>query len=103
MAITPQDTPSSPEHFAQVATSQMDIQAPLSDGEIGAAFDQANADGGNGVLYPMSERIMQAKQLLQSPAGFGSAGFDVDAGASAGWPTDVEPTDDPNNGGYGGA
>jgi hypothetical protein len=103
MAITEPDTPSSPSNFAQVATSQTNIQAPLADGEIGAAFDQANADGGNGVLYPMSERIMQAKTLLQSPQGFGSDGFDVDAGATAGWPNDVEPNAEPDNGGYGGA
>jgi hypothetical protein len=94
--ITPRDTPSSPENFAQVTPhgqgpAPYDLQAPMSDGEIGAAFNQANADGGNGVLYPMSERIRQAKTLLASPQGFGSEGFDIDAGATAGWPNDVEP------------
>jgi hypothetical protein len=103
MAITEPDTPSSPSNYAQVQVSQTDIQAPMSDGEITSAFDQANADGGNGVLYPMSERIHQAETLIQSPQGFGLDGFSIDAGASAGWPTDVAPTDDPDNGGYGGA
>ena len=91
MAITPQDSPSSPENYAQVATSQMNIQAPLSDGEIGAAFDAANAVGGAGALYPQGPRQAQTETLLQSPQGFGSGGYDIDAGTTAGWPNDVEP------------
>jgi hypothetical protein len=62
---------------------------PLPD--VQAAFDQAITDGGSGVLYPMSPRIAEAKTLLESPQGFGAGGFDIDSGASAGWPTGVEP------------
>ena len=89
--ITPQDTPSSPENFAQVATSQMNIQAPLSEGEIGAAFDASLAVGGSGVLYPQGPRQAQTQQLLESPQGFASGGYDIDAGSAFGWPNDVEP------------
>jgi hypothetical protein len=98
--ITPADSPSSPAGFASVTPhgrgpAPYDIQAPLADGEIGAAFSMANDLGGSGVLYPMSERITQAKTLLESPQGFGTGGFDVDAGwhggGGDGWPNDVEP------------
>jgi hypothetical protein len=96
MAMTPSDTPSSPSGFASVTPhgrgpAAYDLQAPLPVAEVSAAFDQANADGGNGVLYPMSERIHQAQTLIQSPQGFGLNGFSIDAGTTAGWPNDVEP------------
>ena len=89
--ITPSDTPSSPSNYDQVAVQGMDIQAPLQDGEITAAFNTANDLGGSGVLYPMSERISQAKTLLESPQGFATGGFDIDAGWHGDWPADVEP------------
>ncbi len=89
--ITPSDTPSSPSNYAGVAVQGADIQAPLSDGEITTAFNTANDLGGAGFLYPMSERISQARTLLESPQGFGSDGFDVDGGWHGGWPSDVEP------------
>ena len=98
--ITPAAAPSSPSGFASVTPhgrgpAAYDIQAPLADGEITAAFNEANSLGGAGVLYPMSERIGQAKELLESPQGFGSGGFDVDGGWHGGgggsWPNDVEP------------
>ena len=91
MAITPPDSPSSPENFAQVATSQMNIQAPMSDGEVTAAFDASLAVGGSGVLYPQGPRQAQTQQLLESPQGFASGGYDIDAGSAFGWPNDVEP------------
>jgi hypothetical protein len=96
MAITPPDSPSSPENFASVAPhgqgpAPYDLQAPMSDGEIGAAFDAANAVGGAGALYPQGPRQAQTEVLLQSPQGFGSGGYDIDAGTTAGWPNDVEP------------
>jgi len=96
MAITPRDTPSSPGNYASVAPhgqgpAPYDIQAPLSDGEISTAFDSANAMGGAGALYPQGPRQAQAQQLLESPQGFGSGGYDIDAGTTAGWPADVEP------------
>ena len=61
MAITPPDTPSSPDNFAQVTPhgqgpAPYDIQAPLSVGEITAAFDASLAVGGSGVLYPQGQR-----------------------------------------------
>ena len=95
--ITPSDSPSSPSNYAAVPVQGMDIQAPLMDGEITAAFDESVAVGGSGVLYPMGPRIAQARELLESPQGFGLGGFDVDAGfhggqgGDAGWPNDVEP------------
>jgi len=91
MGITPRDTPSSPGNFAQVATSQMDIQAPLSEGEVSAAYDASIAVGGSGVLFPQGPRQAQTQRLLESPAGFASGGYDIDAGTTAGWPNDVEP------------
>lgn len=95
-SVTPQASPSSPENFAMVTPhgrgpAPYDIQAPLSDGEIGAAFGAANAMGGSGVLYPMGPRQAQAARLLESPQGFASGGYDIDAGTTAGWPNDVEP------------
>jgi hypothetical protein len=106
--MTEPDSPSNPGAFAAVTPhgrgpAAYDLQAPMADAAVGSAFDAANAAGGNGVLFPMSERIHQAQTLIQSPQGFGLNGYSIDAGASAGWPTDVAPTDDPNNGGYGGA
>lgn len=94
--ITPSDSPSSPEHFAEVTPhgrgpAPYDIQAALPQAEVTAAFDRAVAEGGAGVLYPVSPRIAQARQLLESPQGFGLGGFDVDAGASEGWPNNIEP------------
>jgi hypothetical protein len=96
MAITEPDTPSSPGNFAMVTPhgrgpAAYDIQAPLPDGEISAAFDAANAVGGSGVLYPQGPRQAQTETLIQSPQGFGSGGYDIDAGTTAGWPNDVEP------------
>jgi hypothetical protein len=88
--ITPSDSPSSPSNYAGVAASQVNIQAPLDDG-IGPAFDSANAEGGSGVLYPMSPRIADARTLLESPAGFGADGFDITGGFHGDWPANVEP------------
>jgi len=101
--VTPRDTPSSPANYASVTPhgqgpAPYSIQAPLSDGEITGAFNDANATGGAGVLYPMSPRIADAKTLLESPQGFGSAGFDIfggyHQGGGDGWPADVEPVHD---------
>ena len=89
--VTPAGGPSSPSNYAGVAVQGMNIQAPSPEAEVAAAFATANDLGGAGVLYPMSERIQQAKTLLESPQGFGSDGFDIDAGWHGGWPSDVEP------------
>jgi hypothetical protein len=94
--ITPSDSPSAPEQYSQVAVQPVNIQAPLADAEITAAFNEAIALGGSGVLYPMSERISQAKAMLESPQGFGSGGFSVTGGFHGGdgpdgWPANPEP------------
>ena len=89
--VTPAGGPSSPSNYAGVAVQGMDIQAPSPVGAVTAAFDESIALGGSGVLYPMSERITQAKTLLESPQGFGLGGFNIESGAAAGWPTDMEP------------
>ena len=96
MAITPSDTPSDPAAYAMVTPhgrgpAPYDIQAPMSDGEIGAAFNASIAMGGSGVLYPQGPRQAQTQRLLESPQGFASNGYDIDAGTTAGWPADVEP------------
>ena len=56
-----------------------------------AAFDASLAVGGSGVLYPQGPRQAQTQQLLESPQGFASGGYDIDAGSAFGWPNDVEP------------
>lgn len=105
MGMTPSDTPSSPERYAQVAPdgrgpAGYDIQAPM-DGTIQGAFDSANRDAGAGVLYPKSERQAATERLLESPPGYDD--FTILGGTTAGWPADVMPPDHVNNGGYGGA
>jgi hypothetical protein len=99
-SITPADSPSSPGNYAGVTPhgrgpAPYDIQAPSPADEVTAAFNESIALGGAGVLYPMSERIAQARTLLESPQGFGAGGFDVDGGWHGGgggsWPNDVEP------------
>ena len=101
--ITPPDSPSSPSNYASVTPhgrgpAPYDIQAPLMDGEISAAFDGANAVAAAGVLYPQGPRQAEAQTLLESPQGFGSGGYDINAGYHAGggdgWPNDVEPVHD---------
>jgi len=98
--ITPSDSASSPEGYASVTPhgqgpAPYDIQAALPSDEVSAAFSESVALGGSGVLYPMSERISQARQLLESPQGFGLDGFDVDGGWHGGgggsWPNNPEP------------
>lgn len=96
MAITPSDTPSSPSDYAAVTPhgqgpAPYDIQAPMSDGEISAAFDATNREMGAGVIFPAGPRQAQAQTLLESAQGFASGGYDIDAGTTAGWPADVEP------------
>ena len=99
--ITPAGGPSSPANYAGVTPhgrgpAPYDIQAALPSDEVAAAFSEANALGGTGVLYPMSERIAQAREMLESPQGFGLDGFDVvggwhGGGGDNGWPNNPEP------------
>ena len=94
MAMTPADTPSSPSNYASVAPdgrgpAGYDIQAPLMDGEITAAFDATNREMGAGFLYPQGPRQAAAERLLESPQGYGD--FTILSGTTAGWPADVTP------------
>lgn len=93
--ITPPDSASSPGNYAQVPVQPMDIQAPMSTDEITASFDAANAVEGTGVIYPAGPRQMEARQLMDSPQGYGSAGFNIDAGyhgdGGESWPADMKP------------
>ena len=97
--ITPADSPSDPSGYAAVAVQPMNIQAPLMDGEITAAFNSANAVGGAGFLYPQGPRQAEAAALLDSPQG--SPAMDVTAGYAGGgggsWPANPEPPEDPYN------
>jgi hypothetical protein len=106
MGMTPADTPSSPSGYAEVTPhgqgpAAYDIQAPMMDGEITAAFDATNREMGAGFLYPQGPRQAEAERLLDSPQGY--ADFTILAGTTAGWPADVTPPGTVDNGGYGGA
>jgi hypothetical protein len=96
--ITPSDSPSSPPNYAGVPVQQMNIQAPLSEGEISAAFDKSIAEGGAGVLYPISPRVADTRAMMESPQGYGAGGIDIlggyHSGGGDGWPNDVEPVHD---------
>jgi len=85
----PPATPEGRRSYPRGAVSSFAMEAPLPD--VQAAFDAAVADGGAGFLYPESPRIAEARTLLESPQGFGLGGFNIESGASAGWPTDMEP------------
>jgi hypothetical protein len=103
--VTPRDTPSSPGNFAMVTPhgvgpAPYDLQAPLPEREVTAAFDRSLAEGGAGVLYPLSPRIAEAKAMMESPQGYGGGGINViggyHAGGGDGWPVDVAfPHDGP--------
>ncbi len=89
--ITPSDSPSAPEQYAAVPVQPADIQVGNDEAAITSAFDAANRDAGQGVLYPASERQAQAKALIESDSGFAVGGYDIDAGTNCGWPNNVEP------------
>jgi hypothetical protein len=92
--ITPSDSPSSPSDYAGVTphgrgTAPYDIQAPQQD--LSAAAEAAGRLAGAGIVYPQGPRQSATETLMQSPQGFAVAGYDIDAGFSAGWPNNVEP------------
>lgn len=87
--ITPSDSASAPAEYAAVPVQDTNIQAPQ--GDLSGAFMAANDLAGAGVLYPQGPRQAQTEALLQSPPGFASDGYDIDAGFAAGWDTNVEP------------
>ena len=98
MAMTPADTPSSPSDFANVTPhgrgpAPYDIQAPLMDGEITAAFNTANSETGAGFLYPQGPRQAAAGQFMDSPQGYGVVDVTSEAfgGPGEDWPGDVRP------------
>jgi hypothetical protein len=88
--ITPADSPSSPEQFNAVPVSSFNIQAEQQN--LAAAVEAAGRLAGAGVVYPQGPRQAETVTMLQSPQGFGSNGYDIDAGYSGTWPADVEPT-----------
>ena len=87
--ITPSDSPSAPALYDAVPVQDMNIQAPQVD--LTGVFNAANAAAGAGVLYPMSERQMETRTLLESPQGFASEGYDITGGYAGTWGTDKEP------------
>ena len=93
--ITPSDSASSPGNYAGVPVQPMNIAAPLSTDEISVALDAANAVEGTGFLEPMGPRQGEARQLMDSPQGFGVPGFSIDAGyhgdGGESWPADIKP------------
>src|SRR6266852_2940940 len=94
--MTPSDTPSSPEGYAEVTPhgrgpAPYNIQAGNDEAAVSAAFSAANADAGAGVLYPRSERQRETEALITSAPGFALDGYDIDAGTNCGWPNNVEP------------
>lgn len=88
--ITPSDSPSSPEMYNAVPVSQVNIQAPQQD--LTAVVEAAGRLSGAGIVYPQGPRQAETGTMLQSPQGFGSQGYDIDAGYSGTWSGDVEPT-----------
>ncbi len=86
--MIPPPTPEARLAFPQVPVQEFE-SVPLPD--VQGPFDKSVAAGGAGVLYPMSDRISEAETLLSSPQGFGGAGVNIEGGASAGWPTGMEP------------
>ena len=96
--ITPSDSPSSPEGYAEVTPhgqgpAPYDIQAPLMDGEITAAVNAAGAVAGAGVVYPAGPRQRETEMLVSSPPGFGDFGITAGFAGSHGetWPGDPMP------------
>jgi len=85
--ITPSDSPSSPGDYAAVAVQPMNIQAPLMDGEISSAA--------GGATSAASARQAEARTLLESPQGFATGGYDIDAGyhgdGGESWPANIKP------------
>jgi hypothetical protein len=92
--ITPADSNSAPAQYDAVPVQSMDIQAPQAD--LSGAVAAAGALAGAGVVYPQGPRQAATEALMQSPQGFASEGYDIDAGYSGGgggdWPNDIEPT-----------
>jgi hypothetical protein len=75
---------------------------PLPD--LAAAVESAGRAMGAGVVYPVSARQDEARQILESPQGAGLDGQNVLSGdGSLGFPVDMTPPDAFWNGGYGGA
>jgi hypothetical protein len=92
--ITPSDSASSPEDYAAVTPhgrgpAPYEIQAPQMGGEIAAAYGDAGAASGAGIVYPRSPRQDATEQLIMSPPGY--ADFDILSGSASGWPADVSP------------
>jgi hypothetical protein len=108
--VTPADSPSSPSGYAGVTphgqgTAPYDIQAPM--GDLSAAVAASGALMGADIIYGHGPRQAETEALLTSPPGYGEfnilQGFSGQGDSSHGWPNDVRPAAEPDNGGYGGA
>ena len=94
MAITPADSPSSPSNYEAVTPhgrgpAPYDIQAPQQD--LSGLVAAAGRVTGAGVIYPRGPRQSETSTMIDSAQGFGSDGYDIDAGYAGMWPNDVEP------------
>jgi hypothetical protein len=108
--VTPQASPADPAGWAMVTPhgqgpAPYDIQAPMDD--LMGAYQSAGALNGAGIVYGQGPRQAEAEALLESPPGYGEfdilQGFSGQDATTHGWPNDVRPAADPDNGGYGGA
>jgi hypothetical protein len=98
--VTPRDTPSSPSNYAAVyphgiGPAPYNIQA--DPGDLTGVFSAAGnlSAGQENDIYGVGPRQDAAKAMLQSPAGYGSDGIDIQigwhAGGGDGWSSDIEP------------
>jgi hypothetical protein len=76
----PPATPEARMAFPRVPVQSFD-EAPLED--LGAAVAAAVAEG--------NARLAAAGPILNSAAGYGADGFNIEEGSAHGWPTDMEP------------
>lgn len=105
--VTPADSPSDPSGYASVTPhgagpAPYDIQAPMDEAAIQAAYDGAGAVSAAGVsaYSQQGPRQAQAATLMNSPQGFssggGTSGWDITAGFSGGggdgWPNNPQPS-----------
>ena len=77
-AVTPADSPSSPEGWASVSPSGIgpapyDIAAPQEIAQITGAVAAAGALTGAGIVYPVSPRQAETRAFMDSPQGSGAA------------------------------
>jgi hypothetical protein len=77
----PPATPEGRMSFPRTPVVSFPGDAPLDD--LAAACAAAEAAG--------TARLAAAGPIVNSPAGYGSDGFNIEEGSAYGWPTDMEP------------